>query len=97
MLNQELDIFDLKRIQVHHTKDEFIKMDKQPSQESTSRAICTYQTVDRDPLQYIKFTESKMIQKLLPLRHGRMMANPFTFYRGTAELMEGDLKHPSQS
>lgn len=38
-----------------------------------------------------------MIQELLPLRHGRMMANPFTFYRGTAELMEGDLKHQSQS
>lgn len=97
MLNQELDIFDLKRIQFHHTKDEFIKMGQAAQSRINSRAICTYQTVDRDPLQYIKFTESKMIQELLPLRHGRMMANPFTFYRGIAELMEEDLKHQSQS
>lgn len=60
MLNQELDIFDLKRIQVHHTKDEFIKMGQAAQSRINSRAICTCQTVDRDPLQYIKFTESKI-------------------------------------
>lgn len=97
MLNQELDIFDLKRIQVRHSKGEFIKMGQAAQSRINSKEICNYHSVDRDPLQYIQSTESKMIQELLPLRHGRMMANPFTFYRGTAELMEEDLKHQGQS
>lgn len=97
MLNQELDIFDLKKIQVRHTKDEFIKLGEAAQSRINSKEISTYHTVDRDPLQYIQLTESKMIQELLPLRHGRMMANPFTFYRGTAEIMEEDLRHQRQS
>ena len=29
----------------------------------------------------------------MPVRHGRMMASPFTFYRGAAKIMASDLKH----
>ncbi len=29
---------------------------------------------------------------LVPVRHGRMMASPFTFYRGAAKIMAADLK-----
>ncbi|KRN59008.1 DUF2252 domain-containing protein [Limosilactobacillus secaliphilus] len=97
MLDQQLDIFDLKKIQVRHTKAEFVKMGQAAQAKVSSKALATYHDVQRDPLQYIQYTESKMIQELLPLRHGRMMVNPFTFYRGTAELMEEDLKHQSQS
>ena len=31
-------------------------------------------------------------QDLVPVRHGRMMASPFTFYRGAARIMAEDLK-----
>jgi uncharacterized protein (DUF2252 family) len=31
-------------------------------------------------------------QDLVPVRHGRMMASPFTFYRGAAKIMAADLK-----
>ncbi|MET0765646.1 MAG: DUF2252 domain-containing protein [Blastococcus sp.] len=31
-------------------------------------------------------------QDLVPVRHGRMMASPFTFYRGAARVMAADLK-----
>jgi uncharacterized protein (DUF2252 family) len=30
---------------------------------------------------------------LVPVRHGRMMVSPFTFYRGAATVMAADLKH----
>src|ERR1700710_2321531 len=30
-------------------------------------------------------------QDLVPVRHGRMMASPFTFYRGAARIMAEDL------
>ena len=29
---------------------------------------------------------------LVPVRHGRMLASPFTFYRGAAKIMAADLK-----
>src|ERR1700742_574426 len=29
---------------------------------------------------------------LVPVRHGRMMVSPFTFYRGAARIMAADLK-----
>ncbi|KRM27127.1 hypothetical protein FD32_GL000084 [Limosilactobacillus panis DSM 6035] len=38
-----------------------------------------------------------MIPELLPLRHKRMLASRFSFFRGTAELMEQDLKKQAQS
>jgi uncharacterized protein (DUF2252 family) len=31
------------------------------------------------------------VQELVPIRHGRMLVSPFTFYRGAAALMAGDL------
>ena len=31
-------------------------------------------------------------QDLVPVRHGRMMVSPFTFYRGAAKIMAADLK-----
>jgi uncharacterized protein (DUF2252 family) len=31
-------------------------------------------------------------QDLVPVRHGRMMVSPFTFYRGAAKIMTADLK-----
>ena len=33
------------------------------------------------------------MEELLPIRYGRMMANPFTFYRGAATIMAYDLSH----
>jgi uncharacterized protein (DUF2252 family) len=32
---------------------------------------------------------------LVPVRHGRMMVSPFTFYRGAAKIMAADLKNTS--
>ena len=29
---------------------------------------------------------------LVPVRHGRMMVSPFTFYRGAAKIMAADLE-----
>ena len=32
-------------------------------------------------------------QDLVPVRHGRMLVSPFTFYRGAAKIMTEDLRH----
>ena len=31
------------------------------------------------------------VQELVPIRHGRMLVSPFTFYRGAAAVMAADL------
>jgi len=45
----------------------------------------------RDPLELLRETEQGRIPDLLALRHQRMRADPFAFYRGGAALMAADL------
>jgi uncharacterized protein (DUF2252 family) len=45
----------------------------------------------RDPVDLVLAAEQGRIERLLPIRHGRMVASPFTFYRGAASIMAADL------
>lgn len=97
MSELKLDIFDLKRLQFHKSKKELEEAGKYQQKKVSSQQLATFVPVDRDPVAAIKMTESKMIPELLPMRHQRMLANRFSFFRGTAELMERDLKQQAQS
>jgi uncharacterized protein (DUF2252 family) len=44
-----------------------------------------------DPVRLVLEAEKGRLPDLLPLRHGRMAASPFTFYRGSALAMAADL------
>jgi uncharacterized protein (DUF2252 family) len=44
-----------------------------------------------DPIAMLAAQETSRVQALLPLRHSRMSASPFTFYRGGAVIMASDL------
>jgi len=44
-----------------------------------------------DPVELIAGQEISRVPELLPIRHERMLATPFTFYRGAAILMSADL------
>jgi uncharacterized protein (DUF2252 family) len=45
----------------------------------------------RDPVDLVEDANIGRLPKLVPIRHGRMMLSPFTFYRGTALNMATDL------
>ncbi|MCU0773415.1 MAG: DUF2252 domain-containing protein [Ideonella sp.] len=45
----------------------------------------------RDPLGWLRASNAGRVPELVPLRHGRMFASPFAFYRGAAALMAHDL------
>jgi uncharacterized protein (DUF2252 family) len=45
----------------------------------------------RNPVDMVIESSKGRIPRLVPIRYGRMMASPFTFYRGTAGLMAADL------
>ncbi len=45
-----------------------------------------------DPVAQLEAQNVTREADLVPVRHGRMMASPFTFYRGAAKIMTGDLQ-----
>ena len=52
---------------------------------------------DRDPVSIILAQESDRLTDLLPLRHGRMAASAFAFYRGAPAVMALDLSTTPRS
>jgi uncharacterized protein (DUF2252 family) len=46
-----------------------------------------------DPVALLESQNLTRESDLVPVRHGRMLASPFTFYRGAAKIMAADLAH----
>src|SRR5881396_2890194 len=44
-----------------------------------------------DPVELLEHQAGSRVGQLVPLRYGRMLASPFTFYRGAAAVMAADL------
>ena len=44
-----------------------------------------------DPVETLERQDATRVQDLVPIRHGRMVVSPFTFYRGAAAIMAADL------
>ena len=45
-----------------------------------------------DPVALLQEQDATREPDLVPIRHGRMLVSPFTFYRGAAKIMAADLK-----
>ena len=45
----------------------------------------------RDPITILERQATDRVPELVPIRHGRMLASPFAFYRGAAAVMAADL------
>ena len=45
-----------------------------------------------DPVALLEEQDATRVPDLVPVRHGRMLVSPFTFYRGAARIMATDLK-----
>jgi len=45
----------------------------------------------QDPVAILADQATHRVPELVPIRHGRMLASPFAFYRGAAEIMAADL------
>ena len=45
----------------------------------------------RDPVELFEDQAASRVPELVPIRYGRMLVSPFTFYRGAAYLMAADL------
>lgn len=47
--------------------------------------------IGRDPLPLLQASNAGRLERLVPLRYGRMLASPFAFFRGSAILQAHDL------
>ena len=53
--------------------------------------LATWRTDGRDPLAAILAQNASRLADLIAIRHGRMAASPWSFYRGAAAVMAADL------
>jgi uncharacterized protein (DUF2252 family) len=51
----------------------------------------------RDPVKVLEDQAKSRVQELVPIRYGRMLVSPFTFYRGAAAIMAMDLEKTPES
>ena len=51
----------------------------------------------RDPIELLIESNEGRVMDLIPIRFGRMLQSPFTFYRGSAVIMAADLATTAQS
>ncbi len=50
-----------------------------------------------DPVDLLEAQARTRVPELVPIRYGRMLVSPFTFYRGAAKIMAADLAHTPNS
>ncbi|ERL65389.1 DUF2252 domain-containing protein [Schleiferilactobacillus shenzhenensis] len=83
--------YDLSQIRIKNTVSELQNMGKDIRDKVPFSALAEFKPVHRDVVQGIQHVERAFIKELVPLRHERMAASPFSFFRGTDELMAYDL------
>ena len=54
-------------------------------------------SVRPDPVSLLEEQGASRVPELVPIRYGRMLVSPFTFYRGAAYLMASDLASAPQT
>ncbi len=82
----------VKRV-AHPSVDERTARGKEARTETPLSAHAGWETgKDRpDPVALLEQQNTTREPDLVPVRHGRMMVSPFTFYRGAAKIMASDL------
>jgi uncharacterized protein (DUF2252 family) len=80
-------------LQSHPTHEELYAMGKSLRDKCPRQSHATWQAPDNrpDPIALMEESNKGRIPQLIPIRHGRMLQSPFTFYRGAALNMAADL------
>lgn len=81
------------KFQPHPARDEFYAKGKSLRDKCPRESHAAWQPAEKrvDPLILMEQANEGRIPDLVPIRHGRMLQSPFTFYRGAALNMAADL------
>ncbi len=63
----------------------------------SSHASLAYAPGRPDPVELLEGQAAARVAELVPIRYGRMLVSPFTFYRGAALIMASDLAGTARS
>ncbi len=82
-----------EKIAAHPTVEERTELGRAARDEVPRSAHAAWEPGSdrRDPVDVLEEQAATRVPELVPLRYGRMLASPFTFYRGAAGLMAADL------
>ena len=77
----------------HLSPEERVARGKAARNETSRSSHGRWQASDSrpDPIALLEEQAESRVPELVPLRYGRMMVSPFTFYRGAALIMASDL------
>jgi uncharacterized protein (DUF2252 family) len=83
----------------HLTVAERIARGKEARRQTPRRTQGEYRpAADRpDPVDLLEAQAQTRVPELVPIRYGRMLVSPFTFYRGAAKIMAADLASAPRS
>ena len=87
----------------HETVEAAPSLDERAARGRAARADCPRQShatigdCDRDPVALLESQATTRVPELVPIRYGRMLVSPFTFFRGAAILMAHDLSSTPRS
>lgn len=86
-------------VESHPTRAQLYAMGKSLRDKCLRESHAAWQpAVDRpDPIVLLEESNKGRIPQLIPVRHGRMLRSPFTFYRGAALNMAADLANTPTS
>src|ERR1700752_4771343 len=81
------------KVVVHLTVEERVARGKAARAEVPRSRHAEYESyADRaDPVALLEDQARTRVPELVPIRYGRMLVSPFTFYRGAAKIMAHDL------
>lgn len=84
---------NVKQTREFRTREERIEAGRQLREKvpRESHAIWKPLGKARDVIAILQTSNKERLQELVPIRYGRMLRNPFSFYRGSASLMAYDL------
>ncbi|HXZ57641.1 MAG TPA: DUF2252 domain-containing protein [Gaiellaceae bacterium] len=75
----------------HFTAEERVAKGKAARAEVPRASHSVLEPTDRDPVALLEEQAATRVPELVPIRYGRMLVSPFTFYRGAAKIMAHDL------
>lgn len=95
----EVAIFDRGKLHHEHVHDEQLVARGKAARKNVPRSRqAELDLHDRpDPIALLETQAQTRVASLMPIRYGRMLASPFTFFRGAALVMASDLSRTPNS
>ena len=85
--------FPAPQVLAHLTAEERVARGKAARNEVPRQSHAAWTPTDHrtDPIALLEEQATSRVPELVPIRYGRMLVSPFTFYRGAALIMAADL------